>query len=413
MSNGGGGAGLVEGVGFGYDPDGGTDYVPPRNSEGEMNLFGVEITKHNEIDTSEEGTFKITYNVADANGNTATVVRTIEVVPEITTPVLTLVGEVAVTSEAGSVYEDAGATVAKSDGEALDASKIVVSGIPDANSLPGIYLVTYDFEDEGLGKANQIRRTVTVVDTTAPVLTLVGEAEIRHQIGTPFNDPGATSTDIVDGDLPIYSSEVFSKNKLLHQGFIINARLDSHQNLVNGGGLLRETPSGAAVFTAGPGGRGLAYNNDGDFRNAGVGISRNNNYQNLWTGLFKARVDGAYEFGIAAKDDRTTFWLDLDQNGMFDRTGEKGDERLNNGLATGFRTVELSNGLYKVAIGHAEFAGGSRITAQVKTPLGAGPPERANVKPADLLQDGLWGLAEPIDIWQAGTYDANLRVYRF
>ena len=105
MSNGGGGAGLVEGVGFGYDPDGGTDYVPPRNSEGEMNLFRVEVTKHNEIDTSEEGTFKITYNVADANGNTATVVRTIEVVPEITTPVLTLVGEVAVTSEAGSVYE--------------------------------------------------------------------------------------------------------------------------------------------------------------------------------------------------------------------------------------------------------------------------------------------------------------------
>ena len=74
-------------------------------------------------------------------------------------------------------------------------------------------------------------------------MTLVGEAEIRHQIGTPFNDPGATSTDIVDGDLPVYSSEVFSKNKLLHQGFIINARLDSHQNLVNGGGLLRETPS--------------------------------------------------------------------------------------------------------------------------------------------------------------------------
>ena len=90
---------------------------------------------------------------------------------------------------------------------------------------------------------------------------------------------------------------------------------------------------------------------------------------------------------------------------MFDRTGDKGDERLNNGLATGFRTVELSNGLYKVAIGHAEFAGGSRITAQVKTPLGAGPPERANIKPADLLQDGLWGLAEPIDIWQAGTYE--------
>ena len=121
-------------------------------------------------------------------------------------------------------------------------------------------------------------------------MTLVGEAEIRHQIGTPFNDPGATSTDIVDGDLPIYSSEIFSKNKLLHQGFIINARLDSHQNLVNGGGLLRETPSGAAVFTAGPGGRGLAYNNDGDFRNAGVGIEAATTIIKIYGRVFSRRV---------------------------------------------------------------------------------------------------------------------------
>ncbi|MBT5380904.1 MAG: DUF5011 domain-containing protein [Opitutae bacterium] len=413
LANGGGGFGpaVADKTGFGWDSAGvfdtnnADDYTPPRNADATTgDVFRYPTIHHDQIDTTEEGSFKITYTVIDAKGNESTVERIIEVVPEITTPVITLTGEVTVIHEAGTSYVDAGATVADSNGAPLDVAKLVVGGLPTEEFGPGVYLVTFDYEDDNLGKANQIHRTVTVVDTTPPSLTLVGEAEVHHQVGTFFNDPGVNAMDTVAGEVPVYSSEVFSANKLLHKGFMIAERQDSNMNFTNDGGLFAETPVAQTVFTEGPGQRGIAFNNDGDFRNAGVGISRNDNYQNLWTGLFKARIDGAYEFGISVKDDRTVFWVDLDQDGIFSRIGSKGDERLNNGLATGFRTVQMTKGLYRVAIGHMEYGGGSRITAQFKTPENAGPTARTIVKPADLGQDGLWGIAEPLDIWKPGTY---------
>ena len=40
-----------------------------------------------------------------------------------------------------------------------------------------------------------------MVDTTAPVITLVGLAEVSVTEGSTYNELGATATDIVDGDL--------------------------------------------------------------------------------------------------------------------------------------------------------------------------------------------------------------------
>ena len=43
--------------------------------------------------------------------------------------------------------------------------------------------------------------TFTNVDTTAPVITLIGSTIIQLSVGDTFTDPGATATDAVDGDL--------------------------------------------------------------------------------------------------------------------------------------------------------------------------------------------------------------------
>ena len=40
-----------------------------------------------------------------------------------------------------------------------------------------------------------------VVDATAPVITLNGDASVTIEVGSPYNDPGATATDNYDGDL--------------------------------------------------------------------------------------------------------------------------------------------------------------------------------------------------------------------
>ena len=45
--------------------------------------------------------------------------------------------------------------------------------------------------------------------------------------------------------------------------------------------MLALTPSGSSYLTNGPGNRGLDFNNNGDYRNAGIGINRNNNYLSL------------------------------------------------------------------------------------------------------------------------------------
>ena len=53
----------------------------------------------------------MTYNVSDAAGNAATqVIRTVNITPDVTIPVITLLGESEVSLELGSTYTDAGAT---------------------------------------------------------------------------------------------------------------------------------------------------------------------------------------------------------------------------------------------------------------------------------------------------------------
>ena len=40
-----------------------------------------------------------------------------------------------------------------------------------------------------------------MVDTTSPVITLVGEAIVTVEVGSDYEDPGVAATDSVDGDL--------------------------------------------------------------------------------------------------------------------------------------------------------------------------------------------------------------------
>ena len=65
----------------------------------------------NSVDVNTVGTYTVTYNVSDAAGNAATqVTRTINITPDVTIPVITLLGESEVSLELGSIYTDAGAT---------------------------------------------------------------------------------------------------------------------------------------------------------------------------------------------------------------------------------------------------------------------------------------------------------------
>ena len=84
-------------------------------------------------------------------------------------PVITLLGQAELTVEAGSVYVDAGATALDNyDGNLTTAIAI---DNPVNSTVVGTYLVTYDVADAS-GNRTQLLRTVHVVDTIAPEVSL-------------------------------------------------------------------------------------------------------------------------------------------------------------------------------------------------------------------------------------------------
>src|SRR5881628_2128000 len=156
-----------------------------------------QIQVSGSVDANSVGSYTLSYSVSDGHGNSASASRTVNVV-DTTSPVLSLVGAATMTIECHSVFSDPGATAR--DLCAGDLSgQIQVSGSVDANSV-GSYTLSYSVSD-GHGNSASASRTVNVVDTTAPVLSLVGAATMTIECHSVFSDPGATASDLCAGDL--------------------------------------------------------------------------------------------------------------------------------------------------------------------------------------------------------------------
>ena len=61
-------------------------------------------------------------------------------------------------------------------------------------------VVTYSVTDAG-GNANSATRTVTVQDTTDPVITLIGDNNFTQPLNTAWAEPGYDVNDTLDGNL--------------------------------------------------------------------------------------------------------------------------------------------------------------------------------------------------------------------
>ena len=128
----------------------------------------------------------------------------------------------------------------------------------------------------------------------------------------------------------------------------------------------------------------MDFNNNTDYRNAGIGINRSNTYLSLFNGTFFAPSSGAYRWEIRGNDDRGTIWLDLDQDGVFESDGDLGNEQLAyqpNCCGTKSATVNLVSGYYRIAIAHGQGGGGSHQEAYFSTP-GGGPTSLTKIKPS-------------------------------
>lgn len=140
------------------------------------------------IDTHTAGVQVITYSATDVSGNVGTATRTINVV-DTTAPVIALNGADPLTVECHTNFTDPGATA--SDGCAGD-----FAATPSSNvnvDVPGTYSITYSASDPSGNAATPVTRTVTVVDTTAPVVTAPPDVTVN-------TGANATSCSAVVGD---------------------------------------------------------------------------------------------------------------------------------------------------------------------------------------------------------------------
>ncbi len=151
------------------------------------------------VNTAVVGNYTVTYTVSDAAGNAAVpVVRQVNVV-DTTAPVITRTGSAAVTVECPNTYTDSGATA--DDACYGDLTSTIITVNPVDTSVPNTYTVTYDVTDVQGNVATQVVRTVTVQDTTPPVITLTGSDPVTVECGGTYSDAGATASDTCDGDL--------------------------------------------------------------------------------------------------------------------------------------------------------------------------------------------------------------------
>ncbi len=171
------------------------------NSNGEITL-----TRNSFINTASVGSTIVAYTATDPSGNTTNKDITVHVV-DTTKPQLVIAGDNPVTIEAGNVYADAGAVTTDNSN-----SNVTIQAIGDViNTLSVTPVnspneVSYTATDGSGNISNSIIRTVNVIDTTPPVITLIEKSSIKVVVDTvnsTFVDPGAETTDNSNGSVSL------------------------------------------------------------------------------------------------------------------------------------------------------------------------------------------------------------------
>ncbi|MFC5196567.1 immunoglobulin-like domain-containing protein [Bizionia hallyeonensis] len=161
-------------------------------------ISGNVIIDNSSVNTSVLGFYTVTYNVMDASGNTTSeITRTIEVV-DINEPVIVLIGNDPQIIEACDTYVELGAT-AIDPCFGTDFSGDIVVDISAVNfGMIGTYPVTYNVTDNAVPTANvaiEVIRMVEIVDTTGPVITLLGDDPQIIEACSPYIELNATAID--------------------------------------------------------------------------------------------------------------------------------------------------------------------------------------------------------------------------
>ena len=181
--------------------EGGVEYVDlGATSEDRVDgdLTG-NIVVSNPVDVFKADTYQVTYDVKDTQGNPALqVVRTV-IIEDHVPPVIEFIGDAELETQAGYEFTDPGVKATDNlDGDL--ATRLITDSTVNAN-VPGEYSIKYLVKDRVGNKAEVKVRKVRVVDTEGPVIALKGEPTVQLEAGGSYEEPGASASDRVEGDL--------------------------------------------------------------------------------------------------------------------------------------------------------------------------------------------------------------------
>ena len=160
------------------------------------------------VDTTKIGRYEITYSVEDGAQNGVIVKRYVYIIDTIA-PVISLKGKDTVLLEVGGSYTEQGLNIWDNyNSTSYLAKNLTVVNMVDANKL-GIYKISYITTDESGNKSKTITRIVKVIDTIAPVVSVLGDIKTDWDVLVKFADLGAIPTDNYDKNLSITKSGTF------------------------------------------------------------------------------------------------------------------------------------------------------------------------------------------------------------
>jgi hypothetical protein len=148
------------------------------------------LTTINNVNTNELGTYTIVYNVVDFFGNIGTITRNVKVFDDVA-PNVVFNGQLIDTTEIGEEYIDPSVTITDNYNQGLEPT--IVTDL-DINRV-GTYTIEYFSADKSGNKGEDFQRTVVVVDTKAPEVTILGEETITLDVFDSYEDEGATTMD--------------------------------------------------------------------------------------------------------------------------------------------------------------------------------------------------------------------------
>ncbi len=180
----------------------GDDYVDEgviatyRDKDASENVYET-----NNVVTTEVGTYEVTYTLEEGR-RSKSVTRHV-VVEDLNGPVIRLNGNATMAADSYETFEDPGVTAVDDvDGDVSDRVSVKVDQLED-----GTIQVVYSVADSAGNESSEVRRLVPY-DETSPEITLNGEETITMDANQPFEDPGATAYDNLDGDITDTITEV-------------------------------------------------------------------------------------------------------------------------------------------------------------------------------------------------------------